>query len=102
MSRDHLPCAPVTNGSCRSDPVSHILVLIIPPLHPCCLHLSRQKTAGLHGCSVSSIVLRGATEGMLDDVERAVDDGINAFKVCAMLAFSQVHGCSSHVVGVGV
>lgn len=32
--------------------------------------------------SVSSIVLRGATEGMLDDVERAVDDGINAYKVC--------------------
>ena len=32
-------------------------------------------------CSVSSIVLRGATEGMLDDVERAVDDGINAYKV---------------------
>jgi chaperonin GroEL (HSP60 family) len=32
-------------------------------------------------CSVSSIVLRGATEGMLDDVERALDDGINAYKV---------------------
>lgn len=32
-------------------------------------------------CSVSSVVLRGATEGMLDDVERAVDDGINAYKV---------------------
>lgn len=32
-------------------------------------------------CSVSSIVLRGATEGMLDDVERAVDDGVNAYKV---------------------
>lgn len=30
---------------------------------------------------MSSIVLRGATEGMLDDVERAVDDGVNAFKV---------------------
>jgi chaperonin GroEL (HSP60 family) len=30
---------------------------------------------------VSSIVLRGATEGMLDDVERALDDGINAYKV---------------------
>lgn len=26
-------------------------------------------------------MLRGATEGMLDDVERAVDDGINAYKV---------------------
>lgn len=47
-------------------------------------------------CSVSSIVLRGATEGMLDDVERAVDDGVNAYKV-------QIHlwlvGLSSSVLG---
>jgi T-complex protein 1 subunit theta len=32
------------------------------------------------GSGVATIVLRGATEGFLDDVERAVDDGVNAFK----------------------
>jgi T-complex protein 1 subunit theta len=35
-------------------------------------------TAG--GSGVATIVLRGATEGFLDDVERAVDDGVNAYK----------------------
>lgn len=30
--------------------------------------------------SIASIILRGSTEGLLDDVERAVDDGINAYK----------------------
>ncbi|KAK2714890.1 T-complex protein 1 subunit theta-like [Artemia franciscana] len=29
---------------------------------------------------VSTVILRGATEYLLDDVERAVDDGINTFK----------------------
>ncbi len=31
--------------------------------------------------SVSTVVLRGGTEGFLDDVERAIDDGINTSKV---------------------
>jgi len=30
--------------------------------------------------SLSTIVLRGATENSMDDVERAIDDGVNAFK----------------------
>ncbi len=29
---------------------------------------------------ISTVVLRGSTEGFLDDVERAVNDGVNAFK----------------------
>lgn len=33
--------------------------------------------------SVATVVLRGSTEGFLDDVERAVDDGVNAYKVRA-------------------
>jgi len=41
-----------------------------------CIVLQQDASLG----SVSSMVLRGATEGMLDDVERAVDDGINAYK----------------------
>ncbi|KAJ9525435.1 hypothetical protein QJQ45_003170 [Haematococcus lacustris] len=30
--------------------------------------------------AISTIVLRGSTEGFLDDVERALNDGVNAFK----------------------
>ena len=29
---------------------------------------------------VATIVLRGSTENAMDDIERAVDDGVNAFK----------------------
>jgi hypothetical protein len=43
-----------------------------------CIVLQQDAALG----SVSSIVLRGSTEGFLDDVERAVDDGVNAYKVC--------------------
>ncbi len=47
-----------------------------------CVVLRQDASVG----SVSSVVLRGATEGQLDDVERAVDDGVNAFKVwCSQL-----------------
>jgi hypothetical protein len=31
--------------------------------------------------TISTVVLRGSTEGFLDDVERAVNDGVNAYKV---------------------
>lgn len=30
---------------------------------------------------ICSIVLKGSTEQLLDDLERAVDDGVNTFKV---------------------
>ena len=42
-----------------------------------CLVLQQDAALG----SISTVVLRGSTEGFLDDVERAVDDGINAYKV---------------------
>lgn len=29
---------------------------------------------------ISTIVIRGATENYMDDIERAVDDGVNTFK----------------------
>ncbi|KAL8167155.1 hypothetical protein V2J09_008654 [Rumex salicifolius] len=32
------------------------------------------------GNSVSSVVLRGSTDSILDDLERAVDDGVNTYK----------------------
>ncbi|XP_042313063.1 T-complex protein 1 subunit theta isoform X1 [Sceloporus undulatus] len=31
--------------------------------------------------AISTIVIRGSTENLMDDVERAVDDGVNTFKV---------------------
>lgn len=43
------------------------------------------------GNSVSTVVLRGSTDSILDDLERAVDDGVNTYKVCfflLILAFS--------------
>ena len=39
----------------------------------------RQEEAG-HATRTSTIVLRGATQNYLDDVERAIDDGVNAVK----------------------
>ena len=30
---------------------------------------------------VSTIVIRGSTDNYMDDIERAVDDGVNTFKV---------------------
>ncbi|XP_030060149.1 T-complex protein 1 subunit theta isoform X2 [Microcaecilia unicolor] len=32
-------------------------------------------------CAISTIVVRGSTDNLMDDVERAVDDGVNTFKV---------------------
>ena len=37
------------------------------------------------GNSVATVVLRGSTDSILDDLERAVDDGVNTYKViCAV------------------
>lgn len=41
-----------------------------------CLVLQQDASLG----SISTIVLRGSTEGFLDDVERACNNGINAYK----------------------
>lgn len=39
------------------------------------------------GNSVSTIVLRGSTDSILDDLERAVDDGVNTYKVFSDVAY---------------
>ena len=31
-------------------------------------------------CKLSTIVLRGSTNNLLDDVERAIDDGVNVYR----------------------
>jgi T-complex protein 1 subunit theta len=33
------------------------------------------------GSSVATLLVRGATPDILDDVERAIDDAVNVFKV---------------------
>jgi len=38
------------------------------------LFSEREETA------VSTVVIRGSTENIMDDLERAVDDGVNTFK----------------------
>ena len=53
------------------------------------LYLDKVRTTGLK-CSncisdkgnsqVATIVVRGSTEGLMDDVERSLDDGVNTFK----------------------
>ena len=35
------------------------------------------------GSAVTTVVLRGATDNVMDDIERAVDDGVNGFKALA-------------------
>jgi len=29
---------------------------------------------------IATIIIRGATENLMDDIERAIDDGVNAYK----------------------
>ena len=36
------------------------------------------------GNSVCTVVLRGSTDSILDDLERAVDDGVNTYKVIVL------------------
>jgi T-complex protein 1 subunit theta len=43
--------------------------------------LEQDASAG----AVSTVVLRASTEQLLDDLERAIDDGVNAYKVAALL-----------------
>lgn len=42
--------------------------------------LEQDASAG----AVSTVVLRASTEQLLDDLERAVDDGVNTYKVRAL------------------
>ncbi|CAN8011327.1 unnamed protein product [Ixodes pacificus] len=38
------------------------------------------RQEGAHRSKVATVLLRGSTDSLLDDAERAVDDGVNAFK----------------------
>ena len=39
-----------------------------------CYILEKEESA------VATIVIRGSTDNIIDDIERAIDDGINVFK----------------------
>jgi len=58
-----------------------------------CLVLQQDAALG----SISTVVLRGSTEGFLDDVERAVDDGINAYKALCRDARMVAAGGASEI-----
>jgi chaperonin GroEL (HSP60 family) len=38
--------------------------------------------------AISTLVLRGSTDNLMDDIERAVDDGVNTFKVLTRVSIS--------------
>lgn len=40
------------------------------------------------GNSVATVLLRGSTDSILDDLERAVDDGVNTYKVIRLLVLA--------------
>lgn len=41
------------------------------------LSLITEKEEG----AISTLVIRGSTDNLMDDIERAIDDGVNTFKV---------------------
>lgn len=55
----------------------HLLVVIF-------LNVLTEKEDG----AISTIVLRGSTDNLMDDIERAVDDGVNTFKVLTRVSIS--------------
>ncbi len=49
---------------------------------------------GSGGGQVATVVLRASTDNLLDDLERAIDDGVNAYKVCY-----EMFGPNNHLSG---
>ena len=45
---------------------------------------------------VSTVVLRASTDNTLDDLERAVDDGVNAYKVCSSSVICAREKCQQY------
>lgn len=39
--------------------------------------------------AISTLVLRGSTDNLMDDIERAVDDGVNSFKVLVRVSHQE-------------
>lgn len=58
-----------------------------------CLVLQQDSSQG----QISTVVLRGSTDQMLDDIERAVDDGVNSYKLLCRDARAVPAGGASEV-----
>lgn len=61
----------------QADELGYISNLDVEEIGGHKVTVARQKDAA---SQLATIVLRGATENVMDDVERAVDDGVNAFR----------------------
>lgn len=40
--------------------------------------------------AISTLVIRGSTDNRMDDIERAIDDGVNTFKVLVRVSSSRL------------
>ncbi|PSC71471.1 T-complex theta subunit [Micractinium conductrix] len=58
-----------------------------------CVVLQQDSSMG----QISTVVLRGSTDQMLDDVERAVDDGVNSYKLLGKDARAVPAGGASEI-----
>ena len=50
-----------------------------------CYILEKEESA------VATIVIRGSTDNIIDDIERAIDDGINVFKALTKVGKSRFY-----------
>lgn len=72
----------ITNAKIRDDLFYHALTW------RCDLISDSEESA------ISTIVIRGSTENVMDDIERAIDDGVNTFKALTkvlMIILIQIH-----------
>ena len=74
-------CADVQSPRCRNPSSgaasSHAALCAVQVGGQNCTVLRQDGATG----AISTVVLRASTDNLLDDLERAVDDGVNAYKV---------------------
>ena len=67
-----------TEGQSQDTLHTHVLILYTHVIHT---YHSLSSSQDDEDTQVSTIIVRGSTSGLMDDIERALDDGINTFKV---------------------
>jgi len=63
-----------------ADEMGHCSIVRVDEIGDTPVVIFRQES---ENSSIATIVIRGATDNIMDDVERAVDDGVNSYKVLA-------------------